>query len=101
VAEPAKLADVLKVHDYRYIKDVMKKCAALENHSSNLGKYDRDSVISSETWTAALMASGAVLEACDKVMAGEHKNAFCAIRPPGHHAGVFGKTFRRNACDQE
>ena len=79
----------------------MNKCAALENLPDTLGKYDRDSMISSETWTAALMASGAVLEACDKVMTGEHTNAFCAIRPPGHHAGVFGKTFRRNVCDQE
>ena len=32
VAEPAKLADVLKIHDYRYIKDVMRKCEALEHH---------------------------------------------------------------------
>ena len=32
---------------------------------------------------------------------GEIHNAFCAVRPPGHHAGVFGKTFKQNVCDQE
>ena len=62
-------------------------------------RYDRDSKLSSETWKAALIASGCVIEACDRVMAGEVLNAFCAIRPPGHHAGVFGKTFKDNECD--
>ena len=102
VSAPAKLADILKVHDYRYIKDLMKKCQALEeNDDEMLAKYDRDSMISAETWQAALMASGAVIEACEKVMVGECTNAFCAIRPPGHHAGVFGRTFKDNQCDQE
>jgi len=45
---------------------------------------------------AALNAAGAVIEACDKVMSGDYRNAFCAVRPPGHHAGVFGKTFKNN-----
>jgi len=80
----------------------MRKCISLEeNDDDALAKYDRDSMLSAETWRAALMASGAVLEACDKLMTGEYTNAFCAIRPPGHHAGVFGKTFKNNVCDQE
>ena len=62
-------------------------------------KYDRDSMISPETWQAALLSCGAVTEACDQIMSGKFKNAFCAIRPPGHHAGVFGKTFKNNECD--
>ena len=33
-------------------------------------------------------AAGAVLEAVDRVLHGEAHNAFCAVRPPGHHAGV-------------
>lgn len=33
-------------------------------------------------------ATGAVLEAVDRVLHGEAHNAFCAVRPPGHHAGV-------------
>jgi len=33
-----------------------------------------------------------LIEAADKIMKGEATNAFCAVRPPGHHAGVFGRT---------
>lgn len=29
-------------------------------------------------------------------MSGEFRNAFCATRPPGHHAGIFGKTFHED-----
>lgn len=64
--------------------------------------------MSSQTWNAALLATGTVIEACDFVMADHqgYRNAFCAVRPPGHHAGVFGKTFKGckenyNLCDQE
>lgn len=102
VTKFARMADILKVHEYRYIRDIMRKCQKLEEIDDiGLIHYDRDSMISSETWQAAMKASGAVTEACDKVMTGEYKNAFCAIRPPGHHAGVFGKTFKNNECDQE
>jgi acetoin utilization deacetylase AcuC-like enzyme len=38
------------------------------------------------TWDAALRSAGAVLEAVDQVMSGALRNAFCAVRPPGHHA---------------
>jgi acetoin utilization deacetylase AcuC-like enzyme len=58
-------------------------------------------MLSSESWEAALLASGSLIEAVDKVVSGDYRNAFCAIRPPGHHAGIFGKTFKNNECDQE
>ena len=57
--------------------------------------------MSVETWQAALLSTGSIIEAVDKVMSGNYRNAFCAVRPPGHHAGVFGKTFKDNECDQE
>jgi acetoin utilization deacetylase AcuC-like enzyme len=47
---------------------------------------DPDTSINAHTWKAALRAAGAALEATDAVIAGELENAFCAIRPPGHHA---------------
>jgi acetoin utilization deacetylase AcuC-like enzyme len=53
---------------------------------------DRDSAVSEKTWDCSLIACGAVIEAIDKIMKGEATNAFCAVRPPGHHAGVFGRT---------
>ena len=49
--------------------------------------------MSEKSWDAALLAAGAVIEACDAVMTQDYRNAFCATRPPGHHAGIFGKTF--------
>lgn len=47
---------------------------------------DGDTVISPGSGEAALRAAGAVCAAVDAVMAGEVRNAFCAVRPPGHHA---------------
>jgi acetoin utilization deacetylase AcuC-like enzyme len=49
-------------------------------------QIDPDTVMNVHTWSAALRAAGAVLAATDAVMAGELENAFCAVRPPGHHA---------------
>lgn len=52
------------------------------------GKHylDQDTVLSPGSGLAALRAVGAVCDAVDKVLTGEADNAFCAIRPPGHHA---------------
>ncbi|CDI01149.1 Histone deacetylase superfamily protein [Candidatus Competibacter denitrificans Run_A_D11] len=47
---------------------------------------DGDTVVSPQSGTAALRAAGAVCAAVDAVLQGEANSAFCAIRPPGHHA---------------
>lgn len=47
---------------------------------------DADTVVSPDSWEAALRAAGAVCAAVDRVIAGSSRNAFCAVRPPGHHA---------------
>jgi acetoin utilization deacetylase AcuC-like enzyme len=47
---------------------------------------DPDTAMNRHTWQAALRAAGAALAATDAVIAGELENAFCAVRPPGHHA---------------
>ena len=47
---------------------------------------DGDTIISPGSGEAALRAAGAVCAAVDAVMTGEARNAFCAVRPPGHHA---------------
>ena len=49
-------------------------------------QVDPDTSLNVHTWEAALRAAGAALAATDAVMAGELENAFCAVRPPGHHA---------------
>lgn len=47
---------------------------------------DPDTAMNRHTWNAVLRAAGAAIAATDAVMAGELSNAFCATRPPGHHA---------------
>ena len=47
---------------------------------------DPDTLINVHTWEAALLSAGAAIDATDAVLAGELENAFCATRPPGHHA---------------
>ena len=49
-------------------------------------QIDPDTAMNVHTWNAALRAAGAVMAATDSVIAGEMENAFCAVRPPGHHA---------------
>jgi len=49
-------------------------------------QVDPDTSLNVHTWEAALRAAGAALAATDAVIAGELENAFCATRPPGHHA---------------
>ncbi len=47
-----------------------------------------DTQVCEQSWHAALRAAGGVLEAVDAVMSGRVQNAFCAVRPPGHHASA-------------
>ena len=53
---------------------------------SGYGRIDPDTAMNVHTWNAILRGAGAALAATDAVMAGELENAFCAVRPPGHHA---------------
>jgi len=73
--------DVGRCHTPEYIEAVREDVAA--GHGF-LRTGDTD--ISEGTLDAALVAAGGVLSAVDAVMEGEVGNAFCAVRPPGHHA---------------
>ena len=93
----ACVGDIFKIHDFNYILKVIQQSRKL-NGSKNkvIVPFDgADTVQSEKTWDASLIAAGAVLEACDAVMDENenYRNAFCATRPPGHHAGIFGRTF--------
>src|SRR6185503_2647839 len=49
-------------------------------------RIDPDTQASPRSFEAALLAAGAVVDAVDRVLDGEIDRAFCAVRPPGHHA---------------
>jgi acetoin utilization deacetylase AcuC-like enzyme len=62
---------------------------------------DGDTMMSPGTWTAALRSVGAGIQGVDEVMQGKATNAFCLIRPPGHHAEptkAYGFCFFNNAA---
>jgi acetoin utilization deacetylase AcuC-like enzyme/formylglycine-generating enzyme required for sulfatase activity len=68
------------VHNLKYIEKVKN------TSQSGGGHLDSDTPISSKSYEAAITAVDGVLAAVDAVMAGTVQNAFCAVRPPGHHA---------------
>jgi acetoin utilization deacetylase AcuC-like enzyme len=56
------------------------------DHALTYFELDSDTAINPYSWHAALRAAGAAVAATQAVIDGEIENAFCAIRPPGHHA---------------
>ncbi|WP_151447397.1 histone deacetylase family protein [Lacisediminimonas profundi] len=60
--------------------------AADDERQAGYYPIDGDTSLNAWSWRAALRAAGAAVAATDAVIAGELDNAFCAIRPPGHHA---------------
>jgi acetoin utilization deacetylase AcuC-like enzyme len=64
---------------------VLRDAAETARHRDFVG-IDPDTFMSAGSAEAALRAAGAAIRAVDGVMAGEFANAFCAVRPPGHHA---------------
>jgi len=93
---PCEMSDVLKVHEWSYVQRIQKACLSIPDNPSTVGHLDGDTAISHSTWRGALEAAGAVCRAVDKVMEGQAKNAFCAVRPPGHHAGPSGVVTCKN-----
>jgi len=77
----ADLATIERLHPRAYIETVR---AAIPKRDHNW--LDPDTAVSPGSWDAALRAVGAAIYAADQIMAGHAKNAFCAVRPPGHHA---------------
>jgi len=76
---------LLAVHDTAHVDAVL---GALNDqaHQNGYAPIDADTIMSPGSAEAALRAAGAVIRAVDRVANGEMKNAFCAVRPPGHHA---------------
>jgi acetoin utilization deacetylase AcuC-like enzyme len=68
------------VHSAQYVEAIRQFTA------SGGGHIDADTVAVPDSWEAALRAAGGLVEAVDNISRGELQNAFCAVRPPGHHA---------------
>jgi len=82
---PAPLEWITAVHDAEYVERVRKACEAAGDGVVNFEGIG-DVPISRRSYEVALHAAGGVLKACDAVMEGRIRNAYCVIRPPGHHA---------------
>ncbi len=78
--EPASVDRLCYVHTREYV-DSLERFALRGG-----GPIEADTVLSLKSYHVARMATGAVCDAVERVVAGEDKNAFCLVRPPGHHA---------------
>jgi len=72
-----------RVHDQNYLNEIELNAPTSEKEIVNL---DPDTQMSYHSLEAAKRAAGAVVLATDLVLNNEVNNAFCAVRPPGHHA---------------
>ena len=80
-ATPEELA---LAHDPGYVSAVREMSLA------GGGRFDTDTMVSEGSWDAATAGAGCVLDAVDRAIDGRSTRAFCAVRPPGHHALAAG-----------
>ncbi len=80
-APEASLDQIARVHPIEYVEKVLAAIPA-----EGRAALDGDTHVSPASGEAARRAAGAVCAAIDAIMAGAAQNAFCAVRPPGHHA---------------
>jgi acetoin utilization deacetylase AcuC-like enzyme len=89
-ATPASLTDLELAHGRMHLAALRGLSDQLRDDINAGGpthaQIDPDTSINVHSWDAILVSAGAAIDATDAVMAGELANAFCATRPPGHHA---------------
>lgn len=84
-ADSATREQLVSVHTPEYVDSIFRRAP-----ESGFVQLDGDTAMNKFTLNAALHAAGAAVKAVDLVMYGQVENAFCCIRPPGHHAGRSG-----------
>ncbi len=82
--EAATRDSIAKVHKVAYYDQLKIWC------EQAAGRIEADTIVSRGSWDAATQAAGAAIDAVQRVVQGQDKRAFCAIRPPGHHALATG-----------
>ncbi len=80
-AEEIEYGLLALVHDRQYIQTIEELVP-----ETGIRALNSDTFVCPDSWEAAMRAAGAVCQAVDDVLAGKYKRAFCAGRPPGHHA---------------
>jgi acetoin utilization deacetylase AcuC-like enzyme len=80
-APEAMREELERVHEHEHVDLIFGSAPA-----SGYAFLDPDTSMNASSLSAALRAAGALVKATDLVLAGEAKRAFCAVRPPGHHA---------------
>jgi acetoin utilization deacetylase AcuC-like enzyme len=78
-------AEVARVHRASHIERI-REATRRASDSGGFAYLDLDTVVSPDSWRAALAAAGCVLAGLEALRAGSAQSAFCAARPPGHHA---------------
>jgi acetoin utilization deacetylase AcuC-like enzyme len=78
-ARPATTEELLRVHTEEHVARV---AATHGRHH----QFDPDTAAGPRSYQAALLAADTVVDAVDRVLGNEGEHAFCAVRPPGHHA---------------
>ena len=81
----AQESDLARVHTPDAIYRIRENCPTERSEYAHF-PLDADTSLNAYTWRASLRAAGAAIAATDAVIDAEVDNAFCAIRPPGHHA---------------
>ena len=92
-AETVTKQQLLSVHAPDYVEWVFNNAP-----DSGLLQLDSDTAMNKYTLNAALHAAGAVVQAVDLVMSSQVENAFCCVRPPGHHSGYQGLLSNAKSC---
>jgi acetoin utilization deacetylase AcuC-like enzyme len=85
-APKASLEQIGRVHDSAYWQRVIELEPGTDRPGADMVALDPDTFLSPGSIDAALRGSGAACFAIDQVFAGKSRNAFCVVRPPGHHA---------------
>jgi acetoin utilization deacetylase AcuC-like enzyme len=96
IAPMGRVADITRAHPSAYV-DMLHNAAPTDG----LVRIDADTTMSPGSWEAAMRGVGAACRAVDEVIEGKVSNAFCASRPPGHHAEkarAMGFCFFNNAA---
>src|SRR5215470_9151077 len=79
-ARPATADEIARVHDREHVERV----AATAGRPRVV--FDADTSTSAQSFEAACLAVGGLVDLCDAVLAGDVANGFALVRPPGHHA---------------